>query len=69
LSQEPGKHRSRDKWGPQEVIALVVVIMAFGLAIIALIMDKPEASVPAWVVALVGGVGVYYFKNGKSSGD
>jgi hypothetical protein len=62
---EPGKHRARDQWGPAEVIAIVVVVGAFTLAIVALFTDHPGASVPAWVVALVGGIGFYYYKNGK----
>jgi hypothetical protein len=64
--EEPGKHRARDAWGPQEVIAIVVVIGAFTLAVMALVTDHPGASVPAWTVALLGGIGLYYFKaNGK----
>jgi hypothetical protein len=63
---DPGKHRARDQWGPQEVIALVVIIGAFALAVIALVWGKPNATIPAWVAALVAGIGLYYYKaNGK----
>jgi O-antigen/teichoic acid export membrane protein len=66
VDREPGKHRARDQWGPAEVIALVVIIGAFMLAAVGLAFDKPGASVPAWVVALVGGIGLYYYRtNGK----
>jgi hypothetical protein len=61
---EPGRHRG-DSWGPREVIAVVVIAGAFTLAVVALVTDHPGASVPAWVVALVGGIGLFYFKNGK----
>jgi hypothetical protein len=54
-----------DQWGPAEVIALVVIIGAFTLAALSVVAGKPGASVPAWVVALVGGIGLYYYKNGK----
>jgi hypothetical protein len=64
VSQEPGKHRQRDQWGPKEVIALVIIVLSFGMAIITQILDKPGASIPAWVAALVGGIGLYYYKNG-----
>jgi hypothetical protein len=68
-NSDPGKHRMRDQWGPAGVIALVVIIGAFTLAAVAVITDKQGASVPAWVVALIGGIGLYYYKNnGDSSG-
>ena len=65
--QEPGKHRARDQWGPREVIALVIIAGSFLLAGIALVADKEGATIPAWVAALVGGVALYYYKNGKVS--
>lgn len=61
---EPGKHRG-DDWGAKEVIALVIIVSSFVLAGIAQILDKPGASIPAWVAALVAGIGLYYYKNGK----
>ena len=63
--QEPGRHRG-DSWGPREIIAIVVIVLSFGLALAAEITDHPGASVPAWVVALVAGIGLYYYgKNGS----
>lgn len=62
---DPGKHRARDAWGPREVIAIVIIVGSFMLAVIGLVTDHQEQSVPAWAVALVGGVGLYFFKNGK----
>ena len=63
---EPGKHRARDAWGPREIIALVVIVGAFTLAVVALIWGKPGATIPAWVAALVAGIGLFYYKvNGK----
>lgn len=59
-----GKHRG-DRWGPREVIALVVIVLAFGLAVIGMLTDREGATIPAWVAALVGGISLYYFKNGK----
>ena len=61
---DPGKHRG-DDWGPREVIALVIIVLAFIMGGIALYTGEPEAAVPAWVVALVSGIGLYYYKNGK----
>jgi hypothetical protein len=61
---DPGKHRG-DTWGPREVIALVIIVMSFSLAAIAQILDKPGASIPAWVAGLIAGIGLYYYKNGK----
>jgi hypothetical protein len=63
MSQPPGKHRG-DSWGPREVIALVVIVAAFGLAIVGEITDHPGATIPAWVAALIAGIGLYYYKNG-----
>jgi hypothetical protein len=61
------KHRRGDAWGPPEIIALVVVIGAFLLAGIGIALDKPGATVPAWVVALIGAIALYYYRtNGKS---
>jgi hypothetical protein len=68
MSSDPGKHRSRDQWGPREVIALVVIIGAFVLAGWALATGHEGATVPAWVVALIGAISLYYFKNGKDNG-
>jgi Na+/glutamate symporter len=61
------KHRRsfRDDWDPKAVIALVVIVGAFVLAAISLTLDKPDATIPAWVAALVGGIGIYYYRNGK----
>ena len=60
----PGKHRG-EGWGPREVLALVIIVLSFVLAGIGQLLDKPGVSVPAWVVALVGGIGLYYYRNGK----
>lgn len=63
---EPGKHRRSDVWGPREVIALVVIVGAFALAAVTLIYGETRrATIPAWVAALVAGIGVFYYKNGK----
>lgn len=62
---DPGKHRARDQWGPQEVIAIIIVVGAFILAGAALITDREGSTIPAWVAALVGGVGLFYYKDGK----
>ena len=64
---EPGRHRG-DSWGAREIIALTIIVLAFVMGGIALVAGKPNATVPAWVVALVGGVGMFYFKNGKEGG-
>lgn len=66
-----GRHRRsfRDDWDPRAVLAFVIIIGAFVLAGIAIIVDRPGATIPAWVVALTGGIGLYYFKNGKSHDD
>lgn len=62
-----GKHRQKDEWGPRSIIALVVIVMSFGLAALHIFTGSgdPEASIPAWVAALIGGIGIYYYKNGK----
>jgi hypothetical protein len=67
VDEDPGKHRRsfRDDWDPRAVIALVVIIGAFILAIIGMITDTPEHTVPAWTVALLGAITVFYYKNGK----
>jgi hypothetical protein len=67
VSEEPGKHRHsfRDDWNPRAIIALVVIVGAFILAGVALVLGKPSASIPAWVAALIGGIGIYYYKNGR----
>ena len=65
--EKGGKHRARDQWGPREVIALVVIVGAFILAGIAIATDTVGATVPAWVVALIGGITLYYYKNGGKS--
>ena len=36
--------------------------MSFVLAVIAQVYGKPGATIPAWVAALVGGIGLYYYK-------
>jgi hypothetical protein len=66
-SKEPGKHRRsyRDDWDPRFVLALVVILGAFFLAGVALAQGKDGATIPAWVAVLTGGIGIYYFKNGK----
>jgi hypothetical protein len=61
-------HHRGEGWGPREVIALVVIIGAFGLAGWALATGHEGATVPAWVVALIGAISFYYFKNGKGNG-
>lgn len=65
--REPGKHRHsfRDDWNPRAVIAVVTVVGAFTLAIVSLLTDHPDATIPAWVAALIGGIGIYYYKNGE----
>jgi hypothetical protein len=63
--QEPGKHRRGEDWGPREVIAITIIVLAFVMGGIALVAGKPNASIPAWVAALVAGIGLYYYKNGK----
>jgi CHASE2 domain-containing sensor protein len=68
VAEDPGKHRRsfRDDWDPRAIIALIVIIGAFGLAAVALVMGKSGATIPAWVAALVGGISIYYYKaNGK----
>ena len=63
--QEPGKHRAND-WGPREVIALVIIVMSFVLAVIAQVYGKPGATIPAWVAALIAGIGSVLLQgNGK----
>lgn len=64
----PGKHRNKDQWGPREVIALVIIVCSFVLAGVGYFADIPGASIPAWVAALVAGIGLYYYKNGNGSG-
>jgi hypothetical protein len=61
------KHRRsfRDDWDPRAIIALIVVIGAFILAVIGMLTDTPEHTVPAWTVALLGAITVFYFKDGK----
>lgn len=68
---EPGKHRRsfKDDWDPRFILALVIIVGAFCLAGIALAQDKEGATIPAWVAVLTGGIGIFYFKNGKHSGD
>jgi hypothetical protein len=65
--KEPGKHRRsyRDDWDPRFVLALVIIIGAFLLAGVALAQGKEGATIPAWVAVLTGGIGIFYFKNGK----
>jgi hypothetical protein len=46
------------------VMALVIIVGAFVLAGVALATDWPGDTIPAWLVALVGGVGIFYYKNG-----
>ena len=62
---EPGKHQAGNAWGPREIIALVVIGGSFLLAGTALVLDRPGATIPAWVAALVGGVAFYLYKNGS----
>jgi hypothetical protein len=53
-------------WDPRAVLALVVIVCAFILAGIHLVVDSPdEATIPAWVAALVAGIGLFYYRNGK----
>ena len=59
-----GKHRA-EGWGPREVIALVIIVLSFVLAGFGYVLDIQGASIPAWVAALIGGIGLYYYKNGK----
>jgi hypothetical protein len=63
----PEHRRSfRDDWDPRAVITIIIIIGAFTLAIVSMIVDAPGHSVPAWVAALIGGIGFYYYKsNGK----
>jgi hypothetical protein len=63
---EPGKHRG-DQWGPREVIALVIIVLSFVLAGIGYYKNVEGASIPGWVAALVGGVALFLYKNGKES--
>jgi hypothetical protein len=65
------KHRRsyRDDWDPRFVLALVIIIGAFFLAGVALMQGKEGATIPAWVAVLTGGIGIFYFKNGKGKGD
>jgi hypothetical protein len=63
---DPGKHRARDAWGPREVMAIVIIGGSFMLAGIALVADKEGATIPAWVAGLVGGVALFYFRNGEA---
>ena len=65
--EPPGKHRARDQWGPREIIALVIIVLSFVLAGVGYITDIEGASVPAWVAALIGGVSLYLYRNGKGS--
>jgi hypothetical protein len=65
MAQEPGKHRARDAWGPREVIAITIIILAFAMGVIAQVAGEPEATIPAWLAALIAGIGLYYYKNGK----
>ena len=60
--QEPGKHRRGEDWGPREVIAITIIVLAFVMGGIAHVDGKPNASIPAWVAALVAGIGLYYYK-------
>jgi hypothetical protein len=68
-NDDPGKHRGRgETWGPREVLALVIIVGAFVLAGVAAVLDREGATVPAWVAVLIGGIAIYYYKNGSSSG-
>lgn len=59
-------HPPKGNWDARAVIALVVIVLSFALAAIHLIVSPGEAqTIPAWVAALVGGIGLYYYKNGK----
>lgn len=62
--QEPGKHRRGENWGPREVIALTIIVLSFVLAVVVQVQGLPGATIPAWVAALIAGVGLYYYKNG-----
>jgi hypothetical protein len=64
---EGGKHRRsfRDDWDPRAIIALVVIIGAFALAFVSVVTHTNGATVPAWTIALIGAIGIYYYKNGK----
>jgi hypothetical protein len=64
---DDGRHRRsfRDDWNPQAIIALVVIIGALALAFASIVTHTSGATVPAWVVALIGAIGIYYYKNGK----
>ena len=58
----------RDDWDPRAVISVIVLVGAFALALVALITNHPGATVPAWVVVLLGAIGATYYKtNGKDS--
>lgn len=59
------RHSYRDDWDPRFVLALVIIIGAFMLAGVALAQGKEGATIPAWVAVLTGGIGIFYFKNGK----
>lgn len=52
-------------WGPQEVIAVIVIIGAFVLAFVALFTSQPDAKIPAWVAVMIGGAAFYLYRNGK----
>jgi hypothetical protein len=66
---EPKHRRGKSGWDPTSVIALVIVVGAFSLAAISIWTGHDEATIPAWVAALVGGVGIYYYKmNGNGNG-
>lgn len=52
-------------WGPREIIALVVIVLSFVLAAVSMFKGVEGATIPAWVAALVAGIGVYYYKNGS----
>jgi hypothetical protein len=67
-NSDPGKHRRGEDWGPREVIALIIIVLAFVLAGVTIVTDTPEATIPAWVAALIAGIGLYYYKNGNGSG-
>lgn len=56
------------EWGPREIIALVVILGAFVLAGVGLFAER-TSSVPAWVIALIGAIGFYLYRNGKRGGE
>jgi protein-S-isoprenylcysteine O-methyltransferase Ste14 len=66
-NDENGRHRRSFNWDPAAVIAIVVIVGAFTLAIVSMLTDAPEHSIPAWVAALVSGIGLYYYK--KNGGE